>query len=102
MSGSLPNAAVREEHKAVSETLRKLADVVELMGRTNAAPHLRLVPGAEPEQPLDLDAAVALFPGLSLTSFKRFVKKHPEVVRRVGSRVFYERAALLRASARRG
>jgi len=43
---------------------------------------------------------IELFPTSSRRSLEKLAKRCPEVARRIGARVWYERAALLRATRR--
>lgn len=53
-----------------------------------------------PEVLLTTAQALELFPTSSRRSLEKLAKRCPEVARRIGARVWYERGALLRATKR--
>jgi hypothetical protein len=91
---------------AVAEAVRKLADAIHLLAVTDevtlVAPGPRLVTTREPEMLITLDEACALFPGKGSRkrSIQRLAREHPEITRRLGTRLWIERGALLRVTRR--
>ena len=90
-----PNAAAV---LAAVEALHRLGDALQVLtlAPPPAAPGPRLVTGREPDQFLTIGQACELFAGVSKRSIYRLAKQHPEVARRIGSRVVYSRGELLR------
>jgi hypothetical protein len=97
-----PRAAAIE---AAVATLRALADALHLLAVTDErqpAAGPRLVSAREPEVLITLDEACALFPGKGSRrrSIQRLAKRHPEITRRLGTRLWIEKSALLRVTRR--
>jgi len=89
--------------EAAADALRKLADALHLLAVTDErapAAGPRLVTAREPEVLLTTAQALEMFPTSSRRSLEKLAKRCPEVARRIGARVWYERGALLRATRR--
>jgi hypothetical protein len=87
----------------LSAALRAIAEALPLL-LSAAEPEpeigLRGIPGGRRDEFLTTAQALELFGSCSRRTLERFARKHPEIARRVGSRVWYERGALLRVTRR--
>jgi hypothetical protein len=90
--------------EAAAEAVRRLADALDALALAHPVSIIgarpRLVPAPEEGRLLTLAQAADLFPGISKRTLQRLAKRCPEVVRRVGTRTWYERGALLRVTRR--
>jgi excisionase family DNA binding protein len=93
MTTTIQLEAARQQ---ISEALRLLGDgITAALDAVGAAPLV----AREAEEPLTVGEAAALL-RIHPSSVYRWIKKHPECRRRVGSELRIERGALLRATKR--
>lgn len=92
------NVAAREAAlRKISEGYRLLSEGHAELALCPEPQPIVAAPAPEGEVLLRPEDAARLFAAKSTRTVIRFAKRHPEVVRHAGRRVFYERGALLRA-----